>query len=110
MLFATDWPTEVWAVEYTNICDQRVVDIMENLGAAQAFIENVNKHYWAEPILLHSPVSFLPARPTEYVPLGIIQTSVNSHPTEPKARIFFRTRRRKWYYHGGFRGSNTEMR
>lgn len=104
MLFATDWPTEVWAVEYTNIRDQRVVDIMENLGAAQVFIENVNKNYWAEPVLLHSPVSFLPARPAEYPPLG------NGHPPEPKARIFFRARRRKWYFHGGIRRSNTEIR
>lgn len=110
MLFATEWPTEVWAVEYTNIRNQRLVDIMENLDAAQLFIEKVNRNHWAEPVLLHSPVNFFPARPIAYSSQGGMQTSANDRPGEPKDRTFFRTRRRKWYYHNGFRRSISEMR
>ncbi len=49
MLFSAEWPTEVWAVEYTNISDQRIVDVMENLDAAQLFIENLNIQLLGEP-------------------------------------------------------------
>ena len=68
MMFATEWPTEVWAVEYTNIRNQRIVDVMENLDAAQLFIENVNRNHWAEPVLLRGHVNFFPARPIAYGP------------------------------------------
>jgi hypothetical protein len=68
VLFATEWPNEVWAVEYTDICSKRVVELMENLVAAQLFFENVNRNYWAEPVLLHSQAKFFPARPIAYSP------------------------------------------
>jgi hypothetical protein len=68
ILFATEWPTEVWAVEYTNIRNERVVGVMENLVAAQLFMENIERNYWAEPVLLHSQVNFFPARPKAYGP------------------------------------------
>ena len=68
VLFATEWPTQVWAVEYTNICNQRVVEIMENLDAAQLFIRSVNRNHWAEPVLLHSQANFFPASPISYAP------------------------------------------
>ncbi len=63
VLFATEWPTEVWAVEHTNIRNQRVVDVMDTLDAAQQFIKNVDKNYWAEPVLLHGKVNFFPCTP-----------------------------------------------
>lgn len=132
VLFATEWPTEVWAVEYTNICSQRVVEVMENLVAAQVFIENVNRNYWAEPVLLHSQANFFPARPiacgprsTADVPkhvrrqralfksaigvkrryarhAGGIQISANDHPDEPKAAAGFRPRERRSRLRGLF--------
>ena len=68
VLFATEWPTEVWAVEYTNIRNERVVDVMEGLDSAQRFIEMVDRNYWAEPVLLHSRVSFFPCAPDRYGP------------------------------------------
>ena len=67
MLFAAEWPTEVWAVEYTDVGDQRIVEVMENLDAAQLFIEKVNRNYWADPVLLHSHANFWP-RPIFYGP------------------------------------------
>jgi hypothetical protein len=67
-MFATEWPSEVWAVEYTDISDQRIVDVMESLDAAQLFIEKVNTNYWANPVLLHSQANFFPARPIAYRP------------------------------------------
>ena len=60
MLFAAEWPAEIWAVEYTNIRDQRIVEVMESLDAAQLFIEKVNRNYWANPVLLHSQANFAP--------------------------------------------------
>ncbi len=68
MLFATKWPTDIWAVEYTTISDQRTVAVMESLDAAQLFIEKVNRNYWANPVLLHSQANFFPARPIAYGP------------------------------------------
>jgi hypothetical protein len=68
VLFATEWPTEVWAVEHTNIRNERVVDVMEDLIAAQRFIEKVDRNYWAEPVLLHSQVNFFPCTPERYGP------------------------------------------
>ncbi|OBH50334.1 hypothetical protein A5686_13320 [Mycobacterium sp. E2479] len=63
VLFATEWPTEVWAVEYTNIRNERVVDVMDTLDAAQRFIEKVDRNYWAEPVLLRSRANFFPCAP-----------------------------------------------
>ncbi|MEE2854590.1 MAG: hypothetical protein VX424_18290 [Actinomycetota bacterium] len=63
VLFATEWPTEVWAVEHTNIRNERVVEVMEDLHAAQRFIDKVDRNYWAEPVLLHSRVNFFPCTP-----------------------------------------------
>jgi hypothetical protein len=71
VFFATEWPTEVWAVEHTNIRNERVVDVMETLDAAQQFIKNVDKNYWAEPVLLHSKVNFFPCPPDRYDPSHI---------------------------------------
>jgi hypothetical protein len=68
VLFATEWPTEVWAVEYTNICNKRVVEVMADLVTAQLFIDNVNSNYWAEPVLLRSEAKFFPASPIAYGP------------------------------------------
>lgn len=72
LLFATEWPTEVWAVEYTNIRNERVVEVMETLDAAQQFIEKVDRNYWAEPVLLHSRVNFFPCTPDRYGPDHIV--------------------------------------
>ncbi|WP_156623007.1 hypothetical protein [Mycobacterium sp. 1164966.3] len=110
MLYATGWPTEIWAVEYTDIRDGRIVDVMKNFDAAQLFIEYMNRNYWAEPILLRSPASFFPARPIDDTSPVDSQTSANDHPDEPKARTFFGNRRRKWYNHSVFRNSGSERR
>jgi hypothetical protein len=66
VLFATEWPTEVWAVEYTNMRNERVVDVMEALDSAQRFLEKINRNYWAEPVLLHSRANFFPCTPECY--------------------------------------------
>jgi hypothetical protein len=71
VLFATEWPTEVWAVEYTNMRNERVVDVMEDLDSAQRFLEKVDRNYWAEPVLLHSRANFFPCAPDRYGPDNI---------------------------------------
>jgi hypothetical protein len=53
-------PTEVWAVEYTTVCGERSVAIMESHELAVGWMKDLVRNSVAEPVLLCSTADFHP--------------------------------------------------
>jgi len=53
---------QVWAVEYTTVTGERSVAIMESQEVAVAWVENLVRNSWADPVLLQGTAV---CRPTD---------------------------------------------